>query len=136
MDLINIKTHAIEIPQSKQKAKGFSVSSTTLPSFTAAVNKIIAKYQEEGFTLFRLEFVSQADDENGSGLIEPRCIVKASRLETPEETAERVARQDRYNQSQIDEHKKKIENSKRAKEIRRLTEHLTLEQLQALTKID
>jgi len=133
MDLINIKTHAIEIPQSKQKAKGFSLSSTNLTAFNERVNKIISEFETQGFTLFRLGFTSQNDDGE---LTPPWCSVQASRLETPEETAERVARQEKYNQSQIDEHNKKIENSKRAKEIRRLTEHLTLEQLQALTKIN
>ena len=134
MDLINIKTDAIEISATQRQRRGFYVCSTTLSAFNERVNSIIFEFQTQGFTLFKLEFTSRADDEDDEPL-PPRCTVVASRMETPEETDERVTRQKRYNQSQIDEHSKKLENSKRAKEIRRLTEHLTLEQLQALRSI-
>lgn len=132
MELLTIKTHAIEVPRSKQKAKSFLVSETNLPAFTDRVNRIISEFQSQGFTLFRLEFVSEEDDGE---LTAPRCSVQASRMETPEETEERVTRQTRYNDSQIAEHKKKIENAARQKEIKRLTEHLSTDELKALNKL-
>lgn len=128
MDLIKVNYSPTQVPHSKQKKLSFSLHDMTIPTLEGVIKKKTEELREMGFDLFLLEFSSDSDS-NGDAFMQ--CHVKGSRLETPEEVEERVKRQEAYNSRQIKEHTDKLLNSKRLKEIKRLTEHLSLEELQA-----
>lgn len=133
MDLINIKREPIEVPHSLRKHKSITLNTMTLPTLTERIGKVVQGFANEGLPLHRLSFEC---GENDDGHDYVTCRVTASRLETPEEVVGRVARAEAYNARQLAEHKQKIEQSKRRKELERITSHLTLEQLEALAPID
>jgi hypothetical protein len=129
MDLITIHRNPIEVVHSKRKIKHVTLDTTTLPALNERIGKLVQELADEGFPLHRLAFeCGQTDD--GDGYV--TCRVTGSRMETPEETAKRIASAEAYNARQITEHKQKVEASKRSKELARVAGHLTLEQLQAL----
>jgi hypothetical protein len=132
MELITIKREPIEVVHSKRKRRIISLTATTLPALTKAIDAVVQSFANEGFPLHRLSFYGSEDDD-GQDYV--NCEVTASRMETPEETAKRVAGAEAYNARQIAEHKQKVESSKRRKELERLTAHLTLEQLQAMKPV-
>ncbi len=129
MELVTINRNPIEVVHSKRKHKSFTVGSTTLPALTKSISEIMQAFESEGLPLHRLSFVGCTTDDGADYVV---CQVTGSRMETPEETSQRVASAERHNARQLDEHKKKVESSKRSKELARLAGHLTLEQLQAL----
>jgi hypothetical protein len=132
LDLITIKREPIEVVHSLRKHKVFTLHTTTLPALNEQIGKVVAEFINEGLPLHRLSFECGENDD-GSDYI--YCKVMASRMETPEEAAARVDRQERYNERQVTEHKQKIEQSQRRKELERVTGHLTVEQLKALEPV-
>lgn len=133
-DLIVIKYEANEIVQSKRKGESFVLRSCTIDDLIKAIDKRVKSLKEKGMTLFRLEFIC---DEGNEEEDEPvmRCCVNGSRMETKDETQERITRQERFNRNILERIAADKENAERRKELKRLTEHLTLEQLKAIKSI-
>ena len=96
------------------------------------INKRVESLREKGMTMFRLEFVDSVDDDDK---LTAWCRVQGSRMETGEEMQERIARHEKYNDSVLKQRAKDKEQSDRRKELKRLTEHLTLDQLKAIKSI-
>ena len=133
-DLIVIKYEAIEIAQSKRKSESFVLYSCTIDDLNKAIDKRVKSLKENGMTLFRLEFIcDEGNEEDGEHVT--RCCVKGSRMETEDETQERIARQERFNRNTLGRIAAGKENAERSKELKRLTGHLTLEQLKAIESI-
>jgi hypothetical protein len=133
MELVNIKREPIEVVHSLRRHKFATLHPTTLPALISQINAIVQELAAEGLPLHRLSFECRETDDGNEYAI---CRVTGSRMETPEEVAARVARQEAYNARELAEHKQKIEQSKRRKELERVTAHLTLEQLQAMKPVN
>lgn len=129
MELATIKREPIEVVHSLRKHKSISLDTMTLPTLTERIGKVVQDFADQGMPLHRLSFQGGETDDGNDFVI---CTVTASRMETPEEVATRIARLEAYNARQLAEHKQKIESSKRRKALDRITGHLTLEQLEAL----
>lgn len=135
-DLIVIKYEATEIAQSKRKGESFVLRSCTIDGLNKAIDKRVKSLKEKGMTLFRLEFIcDEGNEEEEESTPAIRCCVKGSRMETEEETQERIMRQDKYNEKVHKQRAEGKEQSDRRKELKRLTEHLTLDQLKAIKSI-
>lgn len=133
-DLATIKYEPIEVVHSKRKSEAFKLHSCTIDELNKMIDKRVKSLKEKGMTLFRLEFIC---DEGNEKEDEPviRCCVNGSRMETTEEMQERIARHEKYNESVIKQRAKDKEQADRRKELKRLTEHLTLDQLKAIKSI-
>ena len=131
-DLIVIKYEATEIAQSKRKGESFVLRSCTIDDLNKAIDKRVKSLKEKGMTMFTLEFSGSEDDD---GTFTPWCKVQGTRMETEEETQERIARQEKHNETAREQRVKEKEQSDRRKELERLTKHLTLDQLKAIKSI-
>ena len=131
-DLVTIKYEPIEVAHNKRKSEAFRLHSCTIDELNKKINKRVESLKEVGMTLFTLEFSSSEDDD---GTPESWCRVQGSRMETGEEMQERIARHEKYNEKVREQRAKDKEQSDRRKEIKRLTEHLTLDQLKAIESI-
>jgi outer membrane protein assembly factor BamA len=135
MDLITIKREAIEVPPSQRLERTVHLTFTSTSKMQETVDKVIQDLAANGYPLHRLSFENGHTDEDGEEH-PPRCIIELSRMETEEETAARVKRQEAYNQKQIEDERKRLQALDRRKELERITGHLTLEQLQAMPSIE
>ena len=135
MDLITIKRYAIEVPPSQRLKRRVALTHTNAPGLQQFIDSFIQDGDKNGYPLHRLAFENGHTDEDGEEY-PPRCIIELSRMETEEETAARVKRQEAYNQKQIEDERKRLQALDRRQELERITEHLTLEQLQALPTIE
>ena len=131
-DLIVIKYEATQVAHSKCKSESFHLHSCTIDELNKAIDKRVKSLKEKGMTLFTLEFISSEDDD---GTFTKWCRVQGSRMETDEEMQERIARNEKYNESVLKQLAKDKERSDRRKELGRLTKHLTLDQLKAIKSI-
>jgi hypothetical protein len=125
MNLVTINRDVAEIPAQQRPIHKVQIENHTIESLTAKIEEIKEKAKEDGFTIFRTEFLCD---------IKPVCWVIASRLETPEETQARITKQQQRNAREMHEHAAKLERIARQKEIDRLLGGYTLDQLQAMTK--
>jgi hypothetical protein len=135
MDLITIKREPIEVPPSQRIKRRISLTHTNAPGLQQSINSFIQDGIENGYPLHRMTFENGHVDSGGEEY-PPTCIIELSRMETEEETAARVQRQEAYNQREIKAHQDKLASVARKKELERITGHLTLEQLQALPTIE
>lgn len=131
MDLININHQAIEVPPSQRHIRVRELTSSSLEDHTSRIQAVIDDGKANGYPIHRLTWCSREEDENGNEQ-SPVVHIELSRIETEEETAARVQRQEAYNQREIKAHQDKLAAGARKKELQRITGHLTLEQLQAL----
>lgn len=133
-DLVTIKYEQIEVVHSKRKSESFYLRSCTIDELNKMIDKRVKSLKEKGMTLFTLEFVGSVEDDD-DGTLTPWCKVQGSRMETEDEMKERIARHEKYNESVLKQRAKDKEQSDRRKELKRLTEHLTLDQLKAIKSI-
>lgn len=131
-DLATIKYEPIEVVHSKRKSESFDLRSCTIDELNKMIDKRVKSLKEKGMTLFTLEFSGSEDDD---GTLTPWCKVQGTRTETEEEMQERVERLEKYNEKVHEQRAKDKEQSDRRKELKRLTEHLTLDQLKAIKSI-
>lgn len=131
-DLITIKYEAIEVIHSKRKSESFDLRSCTIDELNKAIDKSVKSLREKGMTLFSLEFSGSEDDD---GTVTPWCKVQGTRMETEEEMQERIARQEKHNETAREQRVREKGQSDRRKELERLTKHLTLDQLKAIKSI-
>ena len=135
MDLITIKRQAIEVPPSQRLIRVRDLESSSLQDHTTRIQVVIDEGKAKGWPIHRLTWHNREDDEDGSEQC-PVVRIELSRMETEEETAARVQRQEAYNQKQIEDERKRLQALHRRKELERITGHLTIEQLQALPTIE
>ena len=135
MDLITIKREPIEVSPSQRLKRSCELTTNNLPEHSSRLKAIINKGADDGYPLHRLTWHSREDDEDGNAQA-PIVIIELSRMETEEETAARVQRQEAYNQKQIEDERKRLQALHRRWALERITGHLTLEQLQALPTIE
>lgn len=135
MDIITIKREPIEVSPSQRLKRSCELNANSLPEHSSRLKAIINKGADDGYPLHRLTWHSREDDEDGNAQA-PIVIIELSRMETEEETAARVKRQEAHNQREIKAHQDKLASIARKKELERITGHLTLEQLQALPNLD
>lgn len=131
-DLVTIKYEPIEVAHSKRKSESFDLRSCTIDELNKTIDKHVKSLKEKGMTLFMLEFDSSEDDD---GTPAPWCKVQGTRMENEDEMQERVDRLEKYNEKVREQRAKDKEQSDRRKELKRLTEHLTLDQLKAIKSI-
>jgi hypothetical protein len=131
-DLVAIKHEPIEVANSKRKSEAFYLRSCTIDELNKMIDKRVKSLKEKGMTLFALEFGSSEDDD---GTAAPWCKVQGTRMETEDEMQERIARLEKYNEKVHEQRAKDKEQSDRRRELKRLTEHLTLDQLKAIKSI-
>lgn len=132
-----IKREAIEIPTSEHRSRSVTLEAgVAIASETLALlfEKNKASLENEGFPIVRVAFQCDVDDETDNDRV--RLVFRGSRLETPEELAARIERQERHNRRVAIENANKAEELERRKAIKALTEHLTTEQLKALTTLE
>lgn len=132
-DYVTIKYEAIEVIHSKRKSESFDLRSCTIDDLNKAIDKRVKSRKEKGMTLFTLEFIGSEDDVYGDRNM--MCKVQGTRMETEEEMQERVERLEKYNEKVHKQRAEDKEQSDRRKELKRLTEHLTLDQLKAIKSI-
>ena len=131
MELINIVKTPLEVPDSKRVAVRVPLSGfSDLEHLAARISQVKSDLLGKGLDRFRLRFYA-IDDEKP----EPWCEIQGSRLETPEELAARISRQEGYNKRQIEEHKAKVDASLRQKEIKRILGNMTLDELRAASPL-
>ena len=131
-DYVTIQRKPIEVVHSKRKSESFDLRSCTIDELNKAIDKSVKSLKEKGMTLFTLEFGGSEDDD---GTFTPWCKVQGTRMETDEEMQERIARQEKYNEKVHKQRAEGKEQSDRRNELKRLTEHLTLDQLKAIKSI-
>lgn len=131
-DLVTIKYEPIGVVHSKRKSESFNLRSCTIDELNKMIDKRVKSLKEKGMTLFTLEFSGSEDDD---GTLMHQCTVQGTRMETEEEMQERVERLEKYNEKVREQRAKDKEQSDRRKELKRLTEHLTLDQLKAINSI-
>ena len=135
MDLITIKRQAIEVPPSQRLTRVRDLKSISLQDHTARIQAVIDDGKANGYPIHHLTWYNREEDEDGNKQ-SPIVHIELSRMETEEETAARVQRQEAHNQREIKAHQDKLASAARKKELERITGHLTLEQLQALPTIE
>ena len=135
MDLITIKREAIEVSPSQRLIRVRDLKSSSLQDHTTRIQAVIDEGKTNGYPIHRLTWHNQEDDEDGNEQC-PFVRIELSRMETEEETAARVRRQEAHNQREIKAHQDKLASAARKKELERITGHLTLEQLQALPSVE
>ena len=131
-DLVTIKYEPVEVVHSKRKSEAFRLHSCTIDELNKMIDKRVKSLKEKGMALFTLEFVDSVDDDDK---LTSWCRVQGTRMETGEEMQERIARNKKYNESVLKQRAKDKEQLDRRKELKRLTEHLTLDQLKAIKSI-
>ena len=131
-DLVTIKYEPIEVVHSKRKSESFDLHSCTIDELNKMIDKRVKSLKEKGMTLFTLEFGGSEDDY---GTITPQCEIQGTRMETEDEMQGRIARLEKYNEKVHKQRAENKEQSDRRKELKRLTEHLTLDQLKAIKSI-
>ena len=131
-DYVTIQYNPIEVIHSKRKSDSFNLRSCTIDDLNKTIDKSVKSLEEKGMILFTLEFGGSEDDY---GTLTPWCKVQGTRMETDEEMRSRIARQEKYNEKVRQQREKEKEQSDRRKELKRLTEHLTLDQLKAIESI-
>lgn len=131
-EYVTIQYNPIEVVHSKRKSDSFNLRSCTIDDLNKAIDKSVKSLKEKGMTIFTLEFGGSEDD---FGTLTPWCKVQGTRMETDEEMRSRIAQHEKHNERTREQRVRENEQSDRSKELERLTEHLTLEQLKAIESI-
>lgn len=131
-DYVTIQYKPIQIVHSKRKSESFDLRSCTIDDLNKAIDKRVKSLKEKGMTIFTLEFSGSEDDD---GTFTPWCKVQGTRMETEDEMQERIARQEKHNETAREQRVEEKVKSDRRKELERLTKHLTLDQLKAIESI-
>ncbi len=131
-DYVTIQYKPIQVIHSKRKSESFDLRSCTIDGLNKAIDELVKSLKEKGMTLFTLEF---GGSEDGDGTFTPWCKVQGTRMETDEEMQERIARQEKHNETAREQRVRQMEQSDRRKELERLTKHMTLDQLKAIKSI-
>ena len=127
--MITISKNPIVKHLPKKDCPGFGLAHIYSPEeFNKRLQGAIDFLKEKGFDIIVLNF----DTYNEGDDYVPWLKVLGKRMETPEETAERVARQTASNEREVEEHNKKVAANERRREMERILGGKTIEELRAL----
>ena len=133
MDLYTIDPNPREIPPRARFTARHEIRSELTPEdLRARLAMLEDQARQAGFPLLRCKLTPVVTEDEGEFVI---LSLTGSRMETPEETAERVGRLTVANRRMVEDHKAAQEARRRRLALERLGRDLTTEQLEALPQI-